>query len=1176
MALEDRIELDISEALRSIDTIEDSLTGATQAFKVGIAEALDLLSTVAIQEVDATAVTVGIDEAVSAANLDPELSVDASPITTAIDDAVGAADTEVPLGVDPSAIPGAIADAIDGVDTSIQLDAITDGITEEINAAIADADTTVDLEVDTAAAEQGLSGIAAAGAGAEEGVQGTSDAMGALQGASQLAAGDLAGVGATLGAVSARGSALATVGLLLAGAFSAATGAALESDTAQRRYNVALGDFAGRIDSLSIPGFAADLEELAEATGNSDESMRLAAARLFDFGESSGQTRAEVAATTEQILLLATRAAVLNPTLGDAGAVADQLTGALARGGRTLIDFGLAITPAEIEARALADNMGKASEELTVYDRAAAGAAIATERLGQRLRDDISANADQPILTLRRLREEFGNALEVFGAPLLEPLIDSLEAGQPILIDFAQTFGELASVALPLVVQGLQAVQPAFAVTADLLQLLLAVLGPVIGLIDSIPDPVLAAVAAAVAFNAVLGPLTSGISFLIGRLALSGGLAGAFTGLLGPIGLVSAALGIGIGIITSYNAKKEEQRQKIQEVADAFLDEAAAIDSDIEALVRKRAADENQEDDLRRIGLSVREFAQLASEGRAGFLEFVDALVAAGEVTPGVGQALRLTGGDLGQITVALREAGVSAIELAESNPGLIQSFTELAAETQEAAKASLTKLVNDEKLTDAAAKAAIANTRSADGTNNYVAALRSVAPTSEAATGATEDYTRALADQPSAYADAQQGLNDLIDSTRSLLDAEISAQEAHLRLGDAMENVAQTGARRMTEQLEAETRAAEEAEQALNSLLDAQIGFLDSTIAAENAQRSFTEALEEVGTRQSQVTDAESQEAFADSVRAARDAALEAAKSELRLAEDRAKANGQTLTAAQRQEVFAAALQKVTEQASGPAIGAVLELLGTYNELPRDISTTIEVDTSQAQAAQDEYAQAVRDARDAALGAANADLELAQKRAEASGSSLTAAERDGIFRGSLALTAAQASGPTKTAIQELIGVYDTVPEAIRTRLEADATQALDEVKRLYAAVAPLLDFNLPLAGRFRPPGAMAGGTWTGPQWLEVGEAGRELVFVQAGTTATVVPNQRTEQMLGGGSSVGLDAASLAALQRLADQPRVQATIGSVVAPTVEAAHEVAFEAVRQLDAMAVRLGAGG
>jgi hypothetical protein len=38
----------------------------------------------------------------------------------------------------------------------------------------------------------------------------------------------------------------------------------------------------------------------------------------------------------------------------------------------------------------------------------------------------------------------------------------------------------------------------------------------------------------------------------------------------------------------------------------------------------------------------------------------------------------------------------------------------------------------------------------------------------------------------------------------------------------------------------------------------------------------------------------------------------------------------------------------------------------------------------------------------------------------------------------------------------------------------------------------------------------------------------------------------------------------------------VQATIGSVVAPTVEAAHEVAFEAVRQLDAMAVRLGASG
>ena len=182
--------------------------------------------------------------------------------------------------------------------------------------------------MDTAAAEESLAGLGAAGSDAGVGIASSTDALSGLTGASQLAAGDLAGVGAVLSSASARAAGFAGAGLAVAGTLKTLTSNALESETATRRFETVLGDMADRIDDLSIAGFAGDLEELAERTGSSDEALRLAAARIFDLGRSADVAAPQIADTTEQVLLLATRASVLNPALGDAGAVAERLTGA--------------------------------------------------------------------------------------------------------------------------------------------------------------------------------------------------------------------------------------------------------------------------------------------------------------------------------------------------------------------------------------------------------------------------------------------------------------------------------------------------------------------------------------------------------------------------------------------------------------------------------------------------------------------------------------------------------------------------------------------------------------------------------------------------------------------------------------------------------------------------------
>ncbi len=1229
MALEERLELDVADALRGIDTIEAALTAAAQSFKVALGEALDLLSTVAIEEVDASAVTTGIDEAVQAADLSPTVEADASGVTGAIDEAVAAVDGQVVVDADASAVPDEITAAVDAADTSVTIDAITDQITAQIESAVADSSAEVDVSANTAEAEAqiGQLGEVAQDTGAKlSGAGQGAEAFGALSAAS---AGSVGGLTSQLGKLGAIGGVAAAgvtgVGLAVGELFQQA----LAADTADRRFAASLGEIADRVDAIRIDGFADDLATLAENAGSSDEAMKLAAARIADLGNSSGAAQDQIAETAENILLLATRATVLNPTLGDAGQVADQLTNALARGGRPLRQFGIDLATADIQARAVADAGGDAAAATDGFSLSAAGAAIVAERLGTRLRDDIVEGAKGTEIQLRSLREQFGNTLETFGKPLLEPVLAAIREGQPILLDLAETFGQLGGALLPVAIDALRTFAPILSSVADVVQLLLQVLSPVLAVIDAIPDPLLQAVATFLLLQRGIGALLGVVGLVAPALAAS----------LGPLGLLVAGVAAAVTIFSAFGDGQKDAKADVDALTQSFADQAEAIDADVQAAASKRIADKNQTDDLRDLGLSVREFSDLTSQGASGFIAFIDTLERGGQVTPALADALRKTGGDVDAVKDAFARALAGGQGLAQSNTGLIESFVSLSSAAQDAAQAQLDALVVQEQITNAQADQAVALTRNADGTKNYVAALASLGVTGDATaekidglsvalsdlvpasaigdteelTGALADFQSALDDQTQAAEDATAAQNDLVDAHIAALDSTVSNEQAHRDYGDALDEVNRSGAARFKAGLEAEAEAAKAAQDALNGLLDAQIGFLDSSIGAEEAARRLGDALQTASQQSnlilspdaSQTEEAEKAQAeFAGTIRDVRDAALAAAKADLRLAEDRAKANGGTLTAIQRQEAFAASLRRSAEQAAGPAQDAILALVNTYESLPKNIETKVTADTTKAQAAQKDYADSILGAREAAIQTAEADLALADARADAADRILTPVERQNIFAASLQATADKANGPVRDAILNTIDLYNRIPTGLRTEFDANTKPATDKVGTLSALIKSdvLTVATKPIDANIEPakakvaelskliktdlatllvfasaagkvPGAAAGGTFSGPGIFQVGEQGREIITLTSGQVANVIPNQATEAVLSGRGNVALDPELSAAIRDLAGRPRVEATI-LASAPTASATYETAMETARQLDSLAARLAA--
>jgi hypothetical protein len=267
---------------------------------------------------------------------------------------------------------------------------------------------------------------------------------------------------------------------------------AIDADAKLRSFNTRVGDLAETLQRVDVAGLNTDLSELAIKIGADDDSLRLALATFVSLGEGSGRSRKEIGQLGQELTALSAYLSVTNPALGTAEDIANRLPTALARGGRALAPFGIALNTAAVNARALNDSGKDTVEQLTIFDRAAAGLAITVEDLGDKLKSGLDEGLQTPAVRLRAIKVAVQETIESLGGQFIQPILDITEEIGPALEHVAQAVAGAAS---------------SF---ADILVPTFQVLGPLVsGLaqaFDALPDSMVAAGAAGyVAFKAFQG-----------------------------------------------------------------------------------------------------------------------------------------------------------------------------------------------------------------------------------------------------------------------------------------------------------------------------------------------------------------------------------------------------------------------------------------------------------------------------------------------------------------------------------------------------------------------------------------------------------------------------------------------------------------------------------------------
>lgn len=158
---------------------------------------------------------------------------------------------------------------------------------------------------------------------------------------------------------------------------------------------------------------------------------------------------------------------------------------------------------------------------------------------------------------------------------------------------------------------------------------------------------------------------------------------------------------------------------------------------------------------------------------------------------------------------------------------------------------------------------------------------------------------------------------------------------------------------------------------QAANDWLDAQLAAADSTFAARDAAEDYADAVDATNaatleqadaqralnaeaTPENLVRLAQANEALEDAIRAERDAALGAADAQVRLAEDHAKAAGETLSADERLDAYNTSLLESARTATPAARAQIAGYIAEVNGIPLSKATDIVANADTTKAAQE------------------------------------------------------------------------------------------------------------------------------------------------------------------------------------------------------------------------------
>lgn len=453
----------------------------------------------------------------------------------------------------------------------------------------------------------------------------------------------------------------------------------------------------------------------------------------------------------------------------------------------------------------------------------------------------------------------------------------------------------------------------------------------------SIPGPIQKFMLALLGVAAVVGPLLVITAKLINAwkvikgLQLAGkiqNLAGSFTSLSPAVLGASLALGVATLAIMTFIKQKQRQEREIRNVTNALFDETGVLDTNTDSwrkyiLESSRFGQRNQIDDLDRAGISVLKLNDLLKDGTSGFQNFAGAAASTGTIAFDSDKAERAVKGlveRFGEGKVTVRQFQNEMNEMHGTNLDLLLSFAKEQQLIEDVSKTKVEAALVSENLTAAEKDEIRAMVDGSDARDRYTNAAERIAEI----TGTAAEN---VAELESATANA-------IDPTEEFATAaEEMAQE--------VEN-AQTDVDNLTEELEG-----------LESQLN---GMINATVSSWQAQIDYNESIIEATAKaeaynlvaaDGEATQADLTEALDD----ATEAAVKEAEAALTLSEAHATANGEVLTARDRQRLLVSSLLDTVEtlEPGSPLREALLTYISDLQSVPTEESTVMRADIEDA-----------------------------------------------------------------------------------------------------------------------------------------------------------------------------------------------------------------------------------
>lgn len=662
------------------------------------------------------------------------------------------------LVADAQQVAGEVADSfndIDGITVTPlidqgEIDARVAEIIAEIEAVTASVEIDVPVNVDTSQAEEQISGLGntateaagSGGGGGGKGIGGLSSAIAGFAAVGTGGAESAGGLAASIGELSpaAVGGTAAIVGLAVAA--DKFFNEALQAEAAGKRFDQTFGTLGSTVQKVDLGGVNTTLGDIALSLGSDDDALKQTLSSFGQMGQASGASAGQVAKASNELGILAARAVALNPALGSVDTVASSLATGLARGGRFAAQYGLSLTSAEINARALADTGKESADQLTQYEKAAAGAAIATERYGDSLKSALGAAGDNPVIQLAQLKQEFSEVIEAIGGPLVAPIFDLLRDAQPLFISLAELIGGVVQAALPLADVLISALSPLVTGTVGAVKDALAALTPVINdvsrvagellgpaldslgplfdevvifskqLSDSLDPLIQQMEPLAILFGQTLGGLAEGAAISLGAildvaaqlvaviLPLATGPLQSLVGLAASFGLIEESATKAGTSASQFGNVSTSIISSAGDLANALKKDDKAFADTLFTTSEFAKAGPTVVDALRKSGVSAQDLRTDLGNLDTGFKDFTARAIQAGQVK------IRIDGVDVsaesvrqmnGTLTDFLNTSGAVVVQGSE----LVNTFTNQSIATNAQAQAQFTALAAQQALSD-------------------------------------------------------------------------------------------------------------------------------------------------------------------------------------------------------------------------------------------------------------------------------------------------------------------------------------------------------------------------------------------------------------------------------------------------------------------------------------------